>query len=364
MTWCYPAVRSSVGPRRRRLDRTALFGISEGGPATTALAAAHPDRVSALVLTGTYARVVEAPDYRIGLRPEQVEALRGPLVEHWGDPVALSLFVPEEEIDDRLRTWWARLLRSGTSPAGVDRLIDTWLEIDVRDVLPTIGVPTLIIQRRDDRLTPPRFGRYLAERIPGARYVELPGGHIPAFGDSDAVAEEIEEFVTGRRHAPHPERVLATVLFTDISGSTERAAQLGDRRWNELLAEHDAIVGEEVERWRGRLVKHLGDGVLATFDGPARAIRAAEAIARRVLPLGLEVRAGVHTGEAELRGDDVLGMAVNIGARVAALAGPCEVLVSGTVRDLVVGSDIAFEERGAQALKGVPGRWPLYAVAA
>jgi class 3 adenylate cyclase len=259
---------------------------------------------------------------------------------------------------------WGRFLRSGTSPAGAEALMDLYREVDVRDALPLVDRPTLVLHRTADSALPLRIGRYLADHIPGARMVELPGrDHVLIGGSIDQLIEEIEELITGARTQRPPERVLSTVLFTDIVGSTERAAELGDRRWRELLDRHDQITRSEVERRRGRAVKSTGDGFLATFDGPARAIDCAKAVAAGVDGLGVQVRAGVHTGECELRGDDIGGMAVHIGARVAARAEPGEVLVSSTVKDLVVGSGLEFAERGEQTLKGVPGEWRLFAVA-
>lgn len=237
------------------------------------------------------------------------------------------------------------------------------LEIDVRGILPAIRVPTLVVHRTGDRLIPVRHGRYLGERIPGARYLELPGDdHLPWVGDAETVLGEIEEFLTGARHAPEPDRVLATVLFTDIVGSTERAAALGDRRWGEVLGRYYGIARRALAQFRGREVKTLGDGFLATFDGPARAIRCAAAVVEAARGIGIEVRAGLHTGECEAIGEDLGGIAVHIGARVAEAAGPGEVLVSSTVKDLVVGSGFRFADRGVPALKGVPGEWRLFAV--
>ncbi|HET9676393.1 MAG TPA: adenylate/guanylate cyclase domain-containing protein, partial [Solirubrobacterales bacterium] len=257
----------------------------------------------------------------------------------------------------------SRVLRYGTSPAGAVALMDLYRELDVRSVLPAIDVPTLVLQRRDDRIARVGQGRYLAEAIPGAKYVELEGAdHLPVTGDQDELLDEVEEFLVGSRRTIEPERALATILFTDIVGSTERAAALGDRAWRQLLERHDAAVRHQLTLYRGREVKTMGDGFLATFDGPARAIRCAQALQEEVAQLGLEVRAGIHTGEVELIGDDVGGMAVNIGARIGALAGPGEVLVSSTVRELVVGSGLEFAERGEQALKGAPGEWRLFAV--
>jgi class 3 adenylate cyclase len=344
-------------------ERAALFAISEGGPMSILFAASFPERVRALLLWGTFARIVKTDGYDAGVEPEGFKRLQEMAKRHWGGPVAARAWVPSRAGDPDFVAWWARFLRAASSPGGAIELLSLYEEIDVRDVLPSVTVPTLVMNRTDDRLTPPRMGRYLAEHIPGARFAEIEGeDHVPFSQHQDAVLGEIEEFLTGARHHREPERVLATVMFTDIVASTERAAELGDRRWRELVERHDALVRREIERYRGRPIKTLGDGFLATFDGPARGIRAARSIADQVRSLGIEVRAGLHTGELEAMNGDVGGMAVNIGARVSALAEAGEVLVSGTVRDLVVGSGIEFADRGTHPLKGVPGEWRLYAV--
>ena len=352
------AVLDAVGS-----ERVALFGISEGGPASIMLAAAHPDRIAKLVLWGTYARVVRSDDYPAGIPVDLIDILGSEAAATWGDPVGLNLFAPSKVGDREFEDWWARFLRAGISPAGFEAIVGAWRDLDVRAVLPAINAPTLVMCREGDRLTPPAMSRHLAENIPDARLVVLAGeDHVPMVAD-DALFAEVGEFLTGELPDAEPDRVLATVLFTDIVDSTARASRLGDRAWGELLGRHDQLVRSQLGRWRGREVKHLGDGFLAAFEGPARAIRCAADIAREMEGLGVEVRAGVHTGECERRGEDLAGMAVHIGARVGAAAGPGEILVSGTVRDLVVGSDIAFEERGEHALKGVPGEWRLFAVA-
>jgi pimeloyl-ACP methyl ester carboxylesterase len=352
------AVLDAVGS-----ERAALFGLSQGGGLAALFAAAHPDRTSALVLFGAYARSTQADDFPWGRTPEQYETLMRTADEAWGTGAFLPLVAPTVAEDESFKRWWARLERLSGSPGAILAFLRAQREADVRHVLPAIRVPTLILQRRDDAYRDPGHGPYLAATIPGAKYVELSGrDNLPYVGDQDAVLDEVEEFLTGVRHGPEPDRVLSTVLFTDIVGSTERAAELGDRSWRDLLERHDALVRRELERGRGREVETAGDGFLATFDGPARAIRCAQAIAERVRDLGLEVRSGLHTGEIELAGDHVRGIAVHIGARAAALAGPGEVFVTSTVKDLVAGSGIEFEHRGEHALKGVPGAWRIFLV--
>ena len=352
------AVLDAVGS-----ERAALFGLSQGGGLAALFAAAHPDRTSALVLFGAYARSTWADDYPWGRTPEDYETLMRTADEGWGSGAFLPLVAPTMADDASFKLWWARLERLSGSPVAILAFLRAQREADVRHVLPAIRVPTLILQRNDDAYRNPGSGRYFAETIPGAKYVELSGrDNLPYVGDQDAVLDEVEEFLTGARHAAEPDRVLATVLFTDIVGSTQRAAELGDRAWRDLLERHDALVRRELDRGRGREVDTAGDGFLATFDGPARAIGCAQAIAERVRDLGLEVRSGLHTGEIELAGDHVRGIAVHIGARAAALAGPGEVLVTSTVKDLVAGSGIEFEDRGEHALKGVPGEWRIFLV--
>lgn len=344
-------------------EQAALFGISEGGPMSVLYAASFPERVSHLVLYGTYAKLTRSEDYPAGVAPETFERFIETTAASWGGPAGVELFAPTVAADEGTVAWWARLLRSGTSPRAVAALMGMYVDIDVRPALPAVTAPTLVLHRAGDRLIPAALGRALAELIPKARYVELEGAdHLAFAGDQDALLGEVEEFITGSRRAREPERVLATVLFTDIVSSTERAAAAGDRDWRRILERHDEIVREELERFRGREVKQTGDGFLAAFDGPARAVRCAASIADRVRSLGVEVRAGVHTGECELRNGDIAGMAVHIGARVGARAGSSEVLVSSTVKDLVVGSGLRFDEHGVAELKGVPGEWRLYAL--
>jgi pimeloyl-ACP methyl ester carboxylesterase len=345
------------------LDRPAVLGISEGGPMSTLYAATYPGEVSALILFGTFARMVATEDFPHGISDEALDRWGSVVRRDWGKPVALDVWAPSRIGDREFERWWARLLRQGTSPAGAIALMDLYREMDVRAILPAIDVPTLVLHREGDRMIAAAQGRYLAESIPGARLVELPGiDHLPFAGDLDGLLDEVEEFLVGSRGAAESERALATILFTDIVGSTERAAQLGDRGWRALLERHDAAIRRQLALYRGREVKTMGDGFLATFDGPARAIRCAGAVRDEVEQLGIEVRAGIHTGEVELIGDDVGGMAVNIGARIGALADPGEVLVSSTVRELVVGSGLEFADRGVETLKGAPGEWRLFAI--
>jgi len=353
------AVMDAVGSKQ-----AAIFAISEGGPMAVLFAATHPERVSSLVLYGTFARMLKAPDFKQGVSAERFDRWTELVREEWGGAVAVDLWAPSDVGNPEFERWWGRLLRQGTSPAGATELMSLYREIDVRAALPAITVPALVMHRRDDQLIPSRQGEYLADRIPDARFVELPGAdHLPTVGDQEALLDEVEEFLVGSRGAREAERALATILFTDIVGSTETAARLGDRRWRDLLERHDATVRSELAVHRGREVKTMGDGFLATFDGPGRAIRCATAIRGALSRSGLEIRSGIHSGEVETIGTDVSGMAVNIGARVGALAGPGEVLVSSTVRELVVGSGIEFEERGTHRLKGAPDEWRLFAVA-
>ena len=356
------AVMDAVGS-----ERAAMLGVSEGGPMSITFAATHPERVVALVLHGAMARTTEAPDYPWAA---PAEALRESAAEfiapYWGQEAEgmVELFAPSFAGDPRAVDLSARLQRYAASPAMVQQILEMFLGTDVRDILPTIHVPTLVIHRRGDRVVNWRAGRDLAERIAGSRYVELEGiDHLPWAGDSEAVIGEVQEFLTGARSAAEPDRVLATVMFTDICGSTERAAKLGDAHWRDLLEAHHAAVLRDLERFRGREVKTLGDGSLATFDGPARAIQCGHAIAATARSLGLEERIGIHSGEVEVMDDDVGGIAVHIAARVGALAGAGEVLVTSTVKDLVAGSNISFEDRGAQQLKGIPDEWRLFAAA-
>jgi class 3 adenylate cyclase len=341
----------------------ALFAQAEGAAMAMLYAATHPDRTRALVLYAGMARVTSAPGYEWPGSSEERAARIDEQLAHWGEGARVAQLAPGHAGDLALQRWFGKLERLSASPGQLRPLFALAGETDVRDVLPSIRAPTLLLHRRDDRIIDVRHSRYLAEHVAGARYVELPGeDNLIVVGDSERIVAEVEQFLTGTHTPPEPDRVLATVLFTDIVGSTEALARLGDRRWRDLLTRHDELSRAQVARFRGRPVKSLGDGWLATFDGPARAIRCALALQAAVRELGIELRAGLHTGECEAIGDDLGGLAVHIGARVGALAEPQEVLVSGTVKDLVVGSGIDFADRGEHALKGVPGTWRLWAV--
>jgi len=343
-------------------ERTAILGAAEGGPLAILFAATYPDRTSALVLSETYARIRVAPDYPEGLPDQLLDRYVEMTRTEWGKETILDFLAPGTERDSDLRRRWAKFTRQAASPGTAYAMTRMNAAIDVRDVLPTITVPTLVTKRPGGFL-PAEMSRYVADHIAGARFVELAeGDSVVVLGDIEEQIGEWEEFLTGVRPMPDPERVLATVMFTDLVDSTARAAELGDHRWTDLLERHNELVRRELTSHRGKEIKTVGDGFLATFDGPARAIHCARAIADRLRALGLEMRAGLHTGECELIGDDVGGIAIHIGARVVALAGPDEVLVSSTVKDLVAGSGIHFADRGVHRLKGVPDKWRLFAV--
>jgi class 3 adenylate cyclase len=352
------AVMDAVGS-----DRAAVMGMSEGGPMCALFAATYPERTLALIMYGAVARMAWAPDHPWGRTRDQHEARLAGVEQLWGTGASVEMYAPSLAGDASYRKWQAVNERVSASPGAVLAVLQMNWEIDARHVLPTIRVPTLVLHRIDDRAVKVDEGRYIAEHISGAKYVELPGDdHVPWSGDTNAVGEEIEEFLTGGRHGQDTDRVLATVLFTDIVGSTERAAALGDRAWRDFLEGFYALARRELARFRGREVDTAGDGIFAAFDGPARAVRCAEAISAGIRPLGIEIRAGLHTGECEVIDDKVGGIAVHIGARVRALADPGEVLVSSTVKDLVAGSGLRFVDRGVHALKGVPGEWRLFAL--
>jgi class 3 adenylate cyclase len=347
-------------------ERAALLGMSEGSTMCMLFAATYPARTSALVLWGAMARSTEADDYPWAPpREALVEANEELIAPLWGKGATLDIFSPSLAGDPRAREFQARFERQAASPRRVWQLVEMFLDTDVREALPLIQAPTLVLHRRGDRAVNYRAARWLAGQIEGSRYVELEGeDHFPWVGDSDAALSAIEEFLTGVRPGPAPERVLATVLFTDIVDSTRLATEMGDRRWRDLLEQHHTLVRGQLERFEGREIKTTGDGFLAIFDGPTRAAECARAIADEMPSLGIEVRAGLHTGEVELIGEDVGGIGVHLAARISALAGPGEVLASRTVRDLAAGSGVDFEPRGRHALKGVPDEWEIYSVAA
>src|SRR3954452_180917 len=345
------------------IDKAAIVTAMAGGFMASVFAATYPERVRALVIIDGFARLTRTDDYPWGITEDESQAIIDAFGSRWGTGMMLELFDPDDADDIALRESWGRYERHSVSPGTAAPMIEMINATDIRGVLPAIRVPTLIVARADAPVEP-AHGRYLAEHIADATYVELPGrGSLLWSGDQDALLREIEYFVTGSRPTVQHDRVLATVLFTDIVGSTDRAAEIGDARYRELLAEHDQIVRRALDRFEGREVKTTGDGFLATFDGPARAIRCAQTIHESLRPIGVDVRAGLHTGEVDLIDGDVGGIAVHLGARVMAEAGAGETVVSSTVKDLVVGSEITFLDRGEHSLKGVPGTWRLYAVA-
>jgi class 3 adenylate cyclase/pimeloyl-ACP methyl ester carboxylesterase len=352
-----PIVLDAVGS-----EKAAVITNLGGGIMATTYAAAHPERVASLILVDCFARFTAAPDFPIGVPDGWIDRTVEAAETRMGRGHMLDLFAPSLAADESLRRAWSRYERLATSPGMAIAALRLVYGSDVRSVLPTIRVPTLVVHRAGAREIGAAQGRYLAEHIPGARYVELPGvDNFIWAGDQDATIDEIQAFITGVRPAPTPRRALVTVLFTDIVGSTRRAAEVGDRAWRRLLDEHAGVTRRLLDRFEGRQVKNVGDGVLATFDGPARAVRCAAAIRDGVAELGLDLRAGLHTGEIELQEDDIAGLAVHIGARICALATAGEILVSSTVRDLVVGSGLEFEDRGSHKLKGVPGEWRVFA---
>lgn len=337
-----------------------VYGWSEGGPMSLMFAATYPERTSSLVLYGSFASIKGG----IGYAPEQYAQHLDQLSAHWGEGTLVAANAPSQVKNEAFVRGMGRLERASASPASIVALMRANYEIDVRHILPSIHLPTLIMHRVGDALVPVEQGRYLASHIPGAKYLEVPGTDhtVSDLETQDIIADEIEEFVTGERHRPEADRVLATVMFTDIVGSTQRASEMGDSRWRELRGNWQDLMRKELAAYRGREVDTAGDGLLATFDGPARAVRCACSVRERVHALGLQVRTGLHTGECELAGDSVVGIAVHIGARIAAIAGPDEVLVSSTVKDLTAGSGLKFGDRGPHTLKGVPDDWRLFAV--
>ena len=346
------------------LNRAALFGISEGASMSLLFAATYPQRVQALVCYGGMARSTWAEDYPWAAPVEALMQSGAELIApHWGEGAMIDVGAPSQSDNPDSRAFFGRFERASVSPGMLGSLVQMFFDLDVRHVVPSVHVPTLVLHRQRDRLVNVRNGRWLAEHLPDARFVELPGDdHIPWYEDVERTLGEIEEFLTGARHAPEPERRLATVLFTDVVDSTRKAVELGDQRWRSVLEKHQRTVRDALASFDGREVKSIGDGFLATFDGPGRGIACARAIIGSTASLGIRVRAGLHTGECEVMGEDIGGIAVHTAARVSALAEPGEVLVSRTVKDLVAGSGLEFSDRGVHSLKGVPDTWQLFAV--
>jgi class 3 adenylate cyclase/pimeloyl-ACP methyl ester carboxylesterase len=350
------AVMDAVGA-----ETATIFGGARAGAMAMLFAATHPHRTRALILYAPIARTLAADDWPSGMSEQEQRRFVERFTAEMGTGENLDLQGPS--FDPAFKTWWARFERLVATPGAYQELANIFTPLDVRQVLPHIQAPTLVLHRAGDRIVKAAQGRAIAEAIQGARFVELPGkDHIPFLGNKDVLVDEIEEFLTGVRPAPETDRILATVLFTDIVGSTERASAMGDTAWRSLLQRHHAIVRKELQRFRGREVDTAGDGFLATFEGPARGIRCAEAIRGNLRGIGLDIRSGLHTGEVEIMGEGISGIAVHIGARVAALAKPGEILASSTVKDLVAGSGLIFEDRGSHQLKGVPDEWHLFAV--
>jgi class 3 adenylate cyclase len=354
------AVMDAVGS-----ERAVIMGANEGSMMAALFAATYPERTTALVLVNATARMASGPDYPIGVAPDVQARLAALVEESWGRAEMMAAVNPSLTADPVSAEAWGRFLRLSASPTTAAKVTRMLFELDVRDVLPTIRVPTLVVHRRDNPIITVDQGRYVADRIAGARFVAVPGADYGlVVGDVDVILEEVEEFVTGAKGAGDADGVLATVLFTDIVASTARLSEIGDRQWQEVLDSHNALARRQVERYGGRIVDTIGDGLVATFDGPVRGIRCAIALRDAVRRIGLTIRAGLHTGEIRQRGDGVSGLGVHIAARVQAMAQPNEVLVSRTVKDLVVGAPLRFADRGSHELKGVRDSWQLYAVEA
>jgi pimeloyl-ACP methyl ester carboxylesterase len=352
------AVLDAVG-----VQRASLFGVSEGGSAATMLAATHPERIEAMVQYGTWARMSAAPDYPPGISLDRMDEIWGRIIDNWGTEELLDLFAPSMAADPEARDWWARLVRAGASPSTARIMGDMYRGSDVRALLPSVAVPSLILWRSDDLIVPPGQSRAVAAGIPGARGLELRGtDHLFVAGDQDEMLDPVEEFLTGRPPSRQSERILTTVLFVDIVDSTTRAAAVGDHDWRGLLDRFAEAARTAVTRQRGRVVNSTGDGLLATFDGPTHAALAALEIRRRAEAIRLDIRAGIHTGECEVIGEDIGGIAVHIASRIESEADPGEVLASRTAKDLSIGSGLGFADRGVRRLRGVPDDWALFAV--
>lgn len=345
------------------VKRAALMGVSEGVPMSALFAATYPERTSALVLYGGYAKRLYSEDYPWAPTPAERQKFFDAIAHDWGGVVDIEILAPSVAHDERFRHWWASYLRHSASPNRALALARMNTEIDIRSILPAIRVPTLILHRAGDLDADARASRWMTTQIPNAKYVELEGqDHLPFVGNTDILLDEIQEFLTGTRAAIQPDTVLGTLLFTDMVGSTPQAAEIGNQRWADLVSEHFRILRHEIERYRGKEIHTTGDGILATFDGPARAIRCGCAMRDRIRELGIELRVGLHTGEYELIGEEIAGIAVHLAARVMGCAGASQVFVSSTVKDLVAGSGIAFQDRDVRRLKGIPGEWHLYQV--
>jgi class 3 adenylate cyclase len=352
------AVMSAVGS-----EQAALFGSTEGSAMCALFAATYPERTRALIMYGAYAKRIRSIDYPWGPNLQERQAFYDALMREWGGPAVLGLLARSARDDDRFRQWWAGYLRRSSSPGAALALTKMNTDIDIRHVLPAIRVPTLVLHRTGDPLCPVEGGRYIAAHIPDSTYVEVPGiDHLPFVGDIDALVDPVQEFLTGAPPAVEIDRVLTTILVVDIVGSTRLATELGDHRWRSLLDMYRTIVRRELDRYRGVERNVIGDGFVATFDGPARAIYCASEIVRAVRSLSIEVRAGLHTGECILSGEELDGIAVHVAARVSSFASSSEIIVSSTVRDLVAGSNIVFTDRGRHTLGGIPGIWRLLAV--
>lgn len=344
-------------------ERAAILAGGPAPPAALLLAATRPERVRALVLFMAAVRYLEDDDYPIGMSPQQLKQNMARFEEGWGSGQTFDLLFPSRAGDERLRAWFAKFQRLISSPRAIQKYQEAAAIADARALLPTITVPTLVLHPKENSFVPAELSRYIAEHIEGATFMELPGADVVPYWDHPEIAlNAIEEFLTGTRSVTLTDRQLSTVLFTDIVDSTGKAERLGDRRWAAVLDLHDGTARDVIERTGGKLIKTTGDGVLATFDGPGRAIRGAIGLQDELARMDVRIRAGIHTGEVELRGDDVGGIAVHLAARIMAAAAPGEIAVSNTVRDLVIGSDIAFQDRGAHALKGIGGRWQVYSV--